>query len=175
MVVQNAALGDAELFLDEQRRLVYYMANRYRASFERYNCDFSEIVSIGNVGLVKAYQHFDGSKGVKWSTYAAKCIEMELLGALRSLGRKKWNYTLELDIATDEDGKKLRLLDVLQSEDSTWSVDWSDAIERLGKRDRWIVQMRISGYSQKEIAKRLEMSQTQISRIIRRFKESVVS
>lgn len=115
--------GDLEarnMLIEHNLRLVAHVAKKYQSPEQ----DPDDLISIGIIGLIKAVTTFDSTKNSRLATYAARCIENELLMMLRT--RKKLTREISMDekIGTDQEGRELRLGDILESEPI-------DVLERL--------------------------------------------
>ena len=174
--------------IEHNLRLVVYVAKR----FENTGATLEELISIGTVGLVKAVNTYEINKGTQFATFAARCIENEILMLLRANKKFKNDASLVSVVGTDKDGSELTLLDLLcESSDSVFDkVDRE--IERdklmefikntLNKTEYTIICLRygLKGgktYAQREVAKFLKISRSYISRIekrsIEKLKEAV--
>ena len=115
--------GDIEaknLLNKKNLRLVAHIVKKYTVSGR----DQEELISVGIVGLVKAVNTFDADKGHKLVTYAARCIENEILMLLRSERRQGREVSLYDPIGTDKEGNEINLLDIIESEET-------DIVERM--------------------------------------------
>ena len=174
-----AATGDLEArntIIEHNLRLVAHICKKYYAAGQ---VDQDDLVSIGTIGLIKAVSTFNCDKGIRFATYAAKCIENEILMNFRS--QKKTAGTLYINdtIESDGDGSSLTYLDVVA--DSTDIVDTIDLGLRsaaliegvntaLTPRERIIVKLRYGlnnqrPKTQKEVAKLLGISRSYVSRL----------
>jgi RNA polymerase sporulation-specific sigma factor len=108
------------MLIEHNLRLVAHVAKKYQSPEQ----DPDDLISIGIIGLIKAVTTFDSTKNSRLATYAARCIENELLMMLRT--RKKLTREISMDekIGTDQEGRELRLGDILESEPI-------DVLERL--------------------------------------------
>ena len=139
-----------------------------------------DLISIGTIGLIKAIHTFDAQKASRLSTYAARCIDNELLMLLRS--KKKTNREVSLydPIGTDKEGNEISLLDIIETEpvdvvkNYSLKQDIAHLYQLLPKvlttREREIIKLRYGLYgeqelTQREIAKRLNISRSYVSRI----------
>jgi len=161
--------------IEHNLRLVIYIAKKYEGS----GIDFEDIVSIGSVGLIKAVKTFHSDKNIKLATYASRCIENEILMQLRKTTRVKKEVSLEQPLSQDKDGNILSLADTLANEEEEIDQplimsDEKKAIWRvmdgLEDREREIMLLRygLEGQdelTQKEIADKMGISQSYISRI----------
>ena len=137
------------------------------------------MVSIGTIGLIKAVNTFDSSKGIRLSSYAARCIENEVLMFFRNGKKSAQDASMNEPIDTDKEGNTLTLMDVMSTEDNI--VDNLDIkikseqlkkylVEVLTPRERIIIELRygLNGsrpLTQREVAQRLKISRSYVSRI----------
>ena len=164
-------------------RLVAHIAKKYQNVDE----DMEDLISIGTIGLIKAIESFDSSKG-KLSTYASRCIDNELLMLLRFKKKTSREISLYDPIGTDKEGNEISLLDVTGSEQSDVLTKVEDAQhleklpslieERLNDRERLIIVLRyglLSGeeMTQRSICKKLGISRSYVSRIEKRALEKL--
>lgn len=158
-------------------RLAMYCANKFDNVSEIISLD--DRFSVAIVGLIKAVDTFDLKKNIKFATYASKCIENELLMALRTARKyTKHETSLEQPLSVDIDGNQLTLIDVLCHSDDESLLDviifetdrkrfW-EVIGSLGAREKFLLEQTIKeGKTQKEIAGMLNLSQSYISRLVR--------
>ncbi|MBQ6285792.1 MAG: RNA polymerase sporulation sigma factor SigK [Bacilli bacterium] len=159
-------------------RLVAHIVKKY----ENINISSDDLISIGTIGLIKGIDSYKGEKGVKLTTYAAKCAENEILMYFRS--NKKYNNNISLNdvIAHDKDGGDITLIDVLEEHTETIEnkLEYKDNIKNLSKylnvlndRELEIIKMRYGLFNyeeqtQNEIAKKLHISRSYVSRIEKR-------
>ncbi len=158
-------------------RLVAHVAKK----FDNTAIETEDLISIGIIGLIKGIDTFDRRKGVRLATYVARCIENEILMALRRLkGRNE--TSLEDPIGTDQEGNEISLLDILASDEESVpeSVNrelllqrMMDCLDVLTPRERTVIEMRygINGAeirTQREIADILNISRSYVSRIQKR-------
>lgn len=153
--------------------LIYYIVNKMGVSYN----EFEDVVSVGKIGLVKAALSFNPQKGIKFSTYASRCINNEILLYFRQ--EKKHSavvISLESPIKRDTDGNELALADVISDsndfrEQIEAEVTFINAINfilnALSPIETTVTLYGISGIKQKEIAKKLNISQSYVSRIER--------
>jgi len=165
-----------ESLIEHNLRLVAHIVKKY-AQPER---DCEDLVSIGIVGLIKAVDTFDESKGIRLGTYAARCIENELLMFFRAGKKTAKEVYLYEPIGTDKEGNAISLLEIMEAEEE----DYTDRFERkeklsvlprllteqLEEREREILALRYGLYggrewTQREIADRLSISRSYVSRI----------
>ena len=164
--------------IEHNLRLVAHIVKKYESK----NISNDDLISIGTIGLIKGIDSYNKSKGVKLTTYAAKCAENEILMYFRS--NKKYNNNISLNdvIAHDKDGADITLIDVLeQKTKSTINiVEQKENIKYLSmylnvlsKRELEIIKMRYGllnekEKTQKEIAKIMHISRSYVSRIEKR-------
>jgi len=121
-----ASRGDLEarnILIERNLRLVAHIMKKYYAQVS----DQEDLISIGTIGLIKGISTFDGSKGARLATYAARCVENEILMHFRSLRKSSQDVSLSDYIETGSDGAALSLMDVV-------SDDW-DLMERISTRE----------------------------------------
>jgi len=139
-----------------------------------------DLISIGTIGLIKAITTFKDDKGTRLATYAARCIENEILMSMRQGKKRQSEVLLQDPVGTDSEGKEISLMDKIcsDSEDVFREVETKmrirDLYEKmatsLGKREKRIVEMRyglcgLSVLTQKEIASIMGISRSYVSRI----------
>lgn len=169
-------------------RLVVYIARKYESS----GVGLEDLVSIGTIGLIKAVRTFCLDKNIKLATYSSRCIENEILMYLRKNAQKRSEISIDEPLNVDWDGNELLLSDILGSDPDEVHRDLEAqaerqqllaCVERLPPREQQIMRLRfgICGqqeHTQKEVADRLGISQSYISRlekrIIRRLREELL-
>ncbi|GLC32851.1 RNA polymerase sporulation sigma factor SigK [Clostridium omnivorum] len=174
--------GDQEaknILVERNLRLVAHIVKKY--SYPGKEVD--DLISIGTVGLIKAIDSFDCNKGTRLATYAARCIENEILMLIRNNKKTKGEVYLQEPIGIDKEGNEISLMDVLSSdEDSIIEIVenkiqvkklYSKIEKSLVPRERLVIEMRyglIDGKpkTQREIAKLLGISRSYVSRIEKR-------
>jgi len=161
--------------VEKNLRLVVYIAKR----FENSGVNIEDLISIGTIGLMKAINSFNIDKNIKLATYASRCIENEILMHLRKVQRTKTEISIDEPINVDGEGNDLSLVDILGSDNDTVykEVEESDnrkvlrhAIMSLNDREKMIMELRYGfegkdELTQKEVADKLGISQSYISRI----------
>ena len=174
--------GDQEArntLIEHNLRLVVYLARR----FENTGINLEDLISIGTIGLVKAVNTFNVEKNIKLATYAARCIENEILMYLRKSANQKGEVSFDEPLNTDWDGNELLLSDILGTDSDLISRPLEDDVDRqllalalgkLGERDRQIIDLRfgLGGRrvcTQKEVADQMGISQSYISRLEKRI------
>lgn len=174
-----AAKAARDTLVEHNLRLVVYLAKK----FENTGIGTEDLVSIGTIGLMKAVASFNPDKNIKLATYAAKCIENEILMFLRKNSALRAEVSIDEPMNVDWDGNELVLADVLGTDGEEIHRGIEEQEERafirhavglLGERDRTIIVMRfgLSGkreYTQKEVADALGISQSYISRLEKRI------
>lgn len=142
-----------------------------------------DLISIGTIGLIKAVNTFKIDKKIKLATYASRCIENEILMYLRRNTRLKSEVSLDEPLNVDWDGNELLLSDILGTENDIVSQHIEEEVNRkllysamnkLEPREKELMEMRFglkSGreMTQKEVADRLGISQSYISRLEKRI------
>ncbi|MBP3370636.1 MAG: RNA polymerase sporulation sigma factor SigE [Clostridia bacterium] len=172
-------IGEDEIarqrLIEHNLRLVVYIAKR----FENTGVGIEDLVSIGTIGLIKAINTFKADKNIKLATYASRCIENEILMYIRKHSGTRVEVSIDEPLNTDWDGNELLLSDILGSEDDGMSYEIElmeervrvrRAVSELSAREREIIEMRygMNGkreLTQKEVADRLGISQSYISRL----------
>ena len=110
---EGEAVSEAkEILIERNLRLVAHIAKKYQNVDE----DMEDLISIGTIGLIKAVGSFDVSKGSRLATYAARCIDNELLMLLRSKKKTSREVSLYEPIGTDKEGNEINLLDIIVQE-----------------------------------------------------------
>ena len=191
VLLSRMAAGDAAArddLITHNLRLVVYLAKKYESS----GVPAEDMISIGTIGLIKAVNTFTPERSIKLATYASRCIENEILMHLRKTSSQKTELSLDEPLNTDWDGNELLLSDVLGTENDLVmrpieaDVDRQllrQALDRLEPRERHIISLRFGldgarEQTQKEVADRLGISQSYISRlekrIIARLKKEIV-
>lgn len=170
--------------IEHNMRLVAHVAKKYYGPGE----DSEDLVSIGTIGLLKAVDTYDGTKGYKLVTYAARCIDNELLMYFRGRKKQAKDVSLFEPIGSDKEGNQISLYDVLEQEpmDIAAMMDQRNDLLRLryilpqvlNDREREIICKRYgignnNAATQKEIAKQLGISRSYVSRIEKRALEKL--
>ena len=179
--LDRAAQGDLEarnILVERNLRLVAHVMKKYYAQ----TADQEDLISIGTIGLIKGVTTFDASKGARLATYAARCVENEILMYFRSQRKSAQDVSLSDYIETGAEGAPLELMDVL-SEDCDLLEEVSgretvarlrQAVERcLSEQERQVVVLRYglgggTPLRQRQVAERLGISRSYISRIEKR-------
>ena len=165
--------------IERNLRLVVFIARR----FENTGVNLEDLISIGTIGLIKAVGTYRRDKNIKLATYASRCIENEILMHIRKISNQKTEISLDEPINMDYDGNELLLSDILGTDEDMILRPLEDdvdlcllrqAVKELPDREREIVRMRfgLEGYrelTQKEVAQKLGISQSYISRLEKRI------
>ena len=174
--------GDKEarnILIERNLRLVAHIVKK----FETKNIDTDDLISIGTIGLIKGIDTYKENKSTKITTYAARCIQNEILMYFRSNKKNQNNISINDSIGYDKEGNEINLIDILKNEESE---DIADIIHKdnnirllnkylkiLSKREKDIIVKRYGLFlqdekTQKEIAKELNISRSYVSRIEKR-------
>ena len=181
---EQEAANAREILIERNLRLVAHIAKKYQNTEE----ELDDLISIGTIGLIKAINSFDDTKGSRIGTYAARCIDNELLMMLR--GKKKVSKEVSIyePIGVDREGNEINLLDVIESEqvDVVEKMELSEHLKMLGvlyekllsNREKQILAMRYGLFggqeiTQREIGKQLGISRSYVSRIEKRALEKL--
>lgn len=179
--------GDQEarrLLIEHNMRLVAHVVKKYQYT----DYDTEDLLSVGTIGLIKAVNTFKPDRGSRLATYAAKCVENEILMLLRSHKKYSREVSLYEPIGVDKDGESIHLVDMIQMENE-------DVLEQmildqdvrelyqayktcLNDNEKQVVRMRYGlfggkEYTQREIAQAMGLSRSYISRIEKRGLEKI--
>lgn len=174
-----------ERLISHNLRLVAHIIKKYYSS----STDADDLISIGTIGLIKAVQTFDYTKGTRFATYASRCVENEILMHFRSLKKSSAEVFFSETLDTDKDGNTLSLADILADDtDVQTLVDIKInsrklrqcVNELLDEREKLIITMRygLDGgvpLTQRETAKKLSISRSYVSRIEKKAIEKLRS
>ena len=177
-LLEKMALGDADArkkLIEHNLRLVAHVARKYFGN----DIDQDDLVSIGTIGLIKAISSFKADKGIRLATYAARCIDNEILMYFRGLKKTAQDVYISDPIETDKDGNTLTLTDVItDNSDIVEDLDLKFKLEQLKEflkdtltpRELTIIRLRygLGGRAelpQREVAKKLKISRSYVSRI----------
>lgn len=176
--LERAAKGDLEArnkLIEHNLRLVAHIMKKYYAQ----SSDQEDLISIGTVGLIKAISTFDPDKGIRLATYAARCVENEILMYFRSQKKSASDVSLSDYIETGADGAALSIMDVISDDvDLFERVSTMEEVRLLRKymaevledRERQVLTLRygLNGQRplpQREVADQCGISRSYISRI----------
>ena len=164
------------LLVEHNLRLVAHIVKKYH-NLDR---EKEDMISIGVIGLIKAINTYDISKGHRLVTYAARCIENEVLMFFRASKKSAQDVSMNEPIDTDKDGNEIHLLDILgtQETDLIKKIEQKENIKRIYEelekmemnKEKKTLIMRYGLYgrepmTQKEVAKKLHISRSYVSRI----------
>ena len=177
--MQRYTEGDLEakhILIERNLRLVAHIVKKYQTCEE----ETEDILSIGTIGLIKAVVTFNPEKCVRLGTYAARCIENEILMYLRAKKKSSREISLYEPIGTDREGNEIQLFDIIETEeeDAHQKAELREDIRllyqkvesELSPRERLVLKMRYGlyneeEYTQREIAGQLGISRSYVSRI----------
>lgn len=177
--MQGGSLEARNTLIVRNMRLVAHIVKKYQNADE----DMEEMISIGTIGLIKAVLTFQPEKGSRLSTYAARCIDNELLMHLRNLRKVSREVSIYEPIGTDKEGNQINFMDIIESDepDVVEIMDKNSKIRYLKKilpkilteREQEIIVLRYGlmddkPVTQKQIANRLGISRSYVSRIEKR-------
>ena len=179
LCLKRCRKGDPEakrILIEHNLRLVAHVAKKYQNTGE----DLEDLISIGTIGLIKAISTFDIDRSARLSTYAARCIDNELLMMLRSRKKCSREVSLYEPIGTDREGNEIRLYDIIETDEADVpdKIYLKENIQKLyekvenelSKREKLVLKMRYGlyngeEYTQREIARQLGISRSYVSRI----------
>ncbi|MBQ9964101.1 MAG: RNA polymerase sporulation sigma factor SigK [Clostridia bacterium] len=160
--------------IEHNLRLVAHIIKKYYNTVR----DQDDLISIGTIGLIKAINTFDYTKGVRLATYASRCVENEILMYFRANRKTAQDVSIMEPIETDKEGHTLTLMDVIAADDTILedldlkinaSKLYRYMEETLGEREKEILQWRYGligdPMTQREVAKKLGISRSYVSRI----------
>ena len=171
--------GDEEarnVLIERNLRLVAHIVKKYNS----FGSDCDDLISIGTIGLIKAISTFDHQKGTRLATYAARCIENEILMQIRSTKKIENEVSLQDPIGVDREGNEITLIDVMgnETESVVDEVELKMQVRRLytkmksvlKSREKTVLELRYglmnsSSKTQREIASLLGISRSYVSRI----------
>ena len=180
----EGSLEAKHILIEHNMRLVAHVVKKYQNVEE----DMEDLISIGTIGLIKAIDTFRVEKGNKLATYAARCIENELLMYLRSKRKIAREVSLYEPIGTDKEGNQIHLLDIVEHNepDVVEQMEYDRNVKTLyeilpqvlNRREQIIINLRYGlktdcPVTQKEIAKNLNISRSYVSRIEKRALEKL--
>ncbi|EGL84080.1 RNA polymerase, sigma 28 subunit, SigK [Caldalkalibacillus thermarum TA2.A1] len=173
--------GDQEarnLLIEHNLRLVAHIVKKFENTGE----DTEDLISIGTIGLIKGVESYSPDKGTKLATYAARCIENEILMHLRSLKKTRKDVSLHDPIGKDKEGNEITLIDVLKADTEDVLEEVQLQMEKdkiyqyihvLDEREKEVIIGRFGldmeeEKTQRELAKELGISRSYVSRIEKR-------
>lgn len=176
--MQKGSQNARNKLIEHNLRLVAHIVKKFDNTGE----DMEDLISIGTIGLIKGVESFKQGRGTKLATYAARCIENEILMYLRTLKKVNKDVSLHDPIGQDKEGNEISLIDILkaENEDIIDYIQLNLEIEKmqkyfsvLDKRETEVIIYRYGlndhkEMTQREIAKRLNISRSYVSRIEKR-------
>lgn len=175
---QRGDIAARNTLVEHNLRLVAHIAKKYYTQTDEQD----DLISVGTIGLIKGISSYKSDKGTRLATYAARCVENEILMYFRARKKLQGEVSLSDSLDTDGDGEALYLMDVVGVED-TMCADIQDRDDRilvrrlvkecLTEREREIIVMRYglggrAPKAQREIAQKLGISRSYVSRIEKR-------
>ncbi len=172
---QNGDIEARNCLVEHNLRLVAHIVKKYYAT----GAEPDDLISIGTIGLIKAVSSFKSDKGIRLATYAARCIENEILMFFRNQKKCAQDVFISDPIDTDKDGNTLTLIDIIaDNRDIADEIDTKLKLEKLkviiggclDEREMEIIKMRYglggsAELTQRDIAKKLGISRSYVSRI----------
>ena len=176
--LKRSAEGDLEarnILIERNLRLVAHIMKKYYTQ----TSDQEDLISIGTIGLIKGITSFDASKGARLATYAARCVENEILMYFRSQRKSSQDVSLSDYIETGADGAALSLMDVVgEEEDLLETISTKERLKQVRRavescltdQERQVILMRyglggLKPCRQREVAQMLGISRSYVSRI----------
>ena len=182
-MAKSGDMNARDKLIEHNLRLVAHIVRKYYVSCKNQE----DLISVGTIGLIKAIDSFNFSNGARFATYAAKCIQNEILMLFRS--QKKLGYEVSLNdtIDIDKDGNPLTYIDIVCTEDTIAEdidkkIKINKALEyirdKLDDREKQIIIMRYGlgntkAYTQREVAQKLDISRSYVSRIEKSVLEKI--
>ena len=182
--MKNGDLEARNALIARNKRLVAHVAKKYQNPED----EMEDLISIGTIGLIKAVETYKEDYGSRLATYAARCIDNELLMHFRAKKKTSKEVSLYGPIGTDKEGNQIQLLDVVVSEDEdvVELLEQDRKVRRLNEiipqtlsgRELFIIINRYGLYgkktmTQREIARKLGISRSYVSRIEKRAIEKL--
>lgn len=179
MYLEKYKSGDEnakKVLIERNLRLVAHIAKKYVGS----NVEQDDIISIGTIGLIKAVNSFKGNKGVRLATYAARCIENEILMHFRATKKIQQEVSLNESIGQDKEGNVITFIDIIENDSISIEeqIDLKMKVKKLYEkiskvlkdREKTIIELRfglngVEPKTQNEVAKLLGISRSYVSRI----------
>lgn len=170
--------GDEEarnVLIERNLRLVAHIVKKFDSTGE----DVDDLISIGTIGLIKGIGTFKRNRNTRLATYAARCIENEILMHLRSIKKNKNDLSIYDPIGTDKEGNEITLIDILDTGNEIVSEQVETLLEeeklrerlnQLSRREKKVIELRYGlndgiNKTQREISKMLGISRSYVSRI----------
>ena len=179
--IRRCNLGDKEArakLIEHNLRLVAHIVKKYDNTKE----DPDDLISIGTIGLIKGVDSFSNSKNTKLNTYVARCIENEILMHFRNNKKRNKDISINESIGFDKEGNEITIIDILKTPAPDFALDihkennitdLKKYLMVLSEREKEIIIDRYGLFdndeiTQKEIAKKLNISRSYVSRIEKR-------
>lgn len=174
-----------EMLITRNLRLVPHIVKRFVGSK---TVEADDMISVGSIGLIKAIDTFDSSRGIKLATYASRCIENEILMLIRVNKKHKDNVSLDSPLQRESSSDELYLMDIIADEkenldEKLENIFFYDKIQevidgKLSPREKEVVIKRFGlngqrSLTQKELAKEIGISRSYISRIEKKSLETI--
>lgn len=174
--MKEGSLEAKHTLIERNMRLVAHVAKKYQNVEE----DMEDMISIGTIGLIKAIGTYDDTRGSRLATYAARCIDNEMLMYLRSKRKNAREVSLYEPIGTDKEGNQINLFDIMENDepDVIEQMEYGKNVKRLYELLPQVLTSReqeilckhygLKGEmpkTQREIAKQLKISRSYVSRI----------
>ena len=174
---KNGDKAAREMLIRHNLRLVAHIVKKYNNAGEA-----DDLISVGSIGLIKGIETFEPNKGCQLTTYAAKCIENEILMYIRANKKHRQAVSLYESVGTDKEGNDIALMDVIpQQGDGYAEIENSIVLEKvkevmnkvLSDPEREVISMRYGltgkeAQTQSQVAKELNISRSYVSRIEKR-------
>ena len=181
--IKNGSKAAKNRLIEHNLRLVAHIIKKYYSN----SAEQDDLISIGTIGLIKAVSTFDYEKGTRFATYAARCIENEILMYFRNKKKYAQDVSFSDPIDCDKDGNAISIMDVLADEHSVTedieekmrAENLYESIEKeLSPREREIIYLRYGlkgrrAYTQREVAEKLCISRSYVSRIEKKALETL--
>lgn len=181
--MKNGDIDAKNKLIEHNLRLVAHIIKKYYSN----SSEQDDLVSIGTIGLIKAVSTFNFEKGTRFATYAARCIENEILMYFRNKKKYSQDVSFSEPIDCDKDGNVLTIMDVITNENSiTEDIESKLQTEDLYKvinsellpREKDIIFLRYGlngrkSFTQREVAKKLGISRSYVSRIEKKALETL--
>ena len=181
LYVEKAKLGDKDArnkLIEHNLRLVAHIVKKY----DNKNEDTDDLISIGTIGLIKGVDSYSKKKNTRLTTYAARCVENEVLMYFRNNKKRSKDISINESVGFDKEGNEITILDILKTPAPDFALDIhkEDNIADLKiyfsvltDREKEIITQRYGldnndEITQKEIAKKLGISRSYVSRIEKR-------
>ncbi len=181
---ENGDENAKNILIERNLRLVAHIAKKYTSN----NHTMDDFISIGTIGLIKAVSTYSSGKSTRLATYAAKCIENEILMSMRSSKKTSSEVSINLPIGTDKDGNEISLNDILGTDpdavvdDINMKIQVQDMVKALDRvlteREKKVIIHRYgilgaNPRTQREVASYLGISRSYVSRIEKKALEKL--